>query len=236
MRCAIIIVSHNTIAFTKLCVLSILKYSATSRLLVIDNGSTDGSLRMLQMMADNGKLHLMQRNVQMHSTQHGLAIDTVRHHLPNEDYILLLDSDAYAVSDRFDIELIKMISGFDLFGVGHFRDAKCIHPSTMLIRKSVFIDIQTSFKTQSIGGKFYDTGMLFCEHARKAGYKLSSISADKMSSLVRHRWCGTRVSRAKMRGHRRLDDFKIDQYDKLTTEWLNDEKAREILASESMLI
>jgi hypothetical protein len=230
MECSILIVSHNTRRFTELCVKGAVKLSTASRVYVIDNGSSDGSLDFLARAASSGRLALLTRIAPRSAASHGSAIDMFIRKGITTDWLLLLDSDCLPMTHGFDRKLMEMASGYSVFGTQHFRDATLVHPSTMLIARDVIESPagKVSFILKNRGGVITDTGMAFCSSVKSAGFRVLTISREAMSSFVKHRWCATRAEAARLAGNRNIDDKSLADFDKETESWLSDPMAQEV--------
>jgi glycosyltransferase involved in cell wall biosynthesis len=229
-KCSVLVVSHNTLPLTSLCVKGTIKLATASHLTVIDNGSIDGTLELLRKAAKDGKLTLIERNVRMLSTEHGRAIDLYIKHDAIAEYMLILDSDTYPLIQGFDEKLIEMSEGADIFGTAHFRDQTIVHPSTMLIKKIVLDSpvAGTSFMLSRHGSAITDTGVNFCNSAKMAGFKVKPVSQEEMKKVIRHLWRGTRGSSAHITGRQQLDDHPMFEFDKEIRAFLNDPAAVEL--------
>lgn len=185
-RCTIVVVNHNTKKFIELCVRSVLKNAVCSRLVVVDNGSTDGSLKFLRKVID---IELVERKVPMHCDEHGKAIDYyLRTRGLKTEYLMLLDSDAYPAVMNFDAALISLSAGADLFGPRRWNDQNAPHPMAMLVKKSAWEKLSTVGFVPWYGRpRALDTAEAFVKGAREKRLRISVISNAQMGKIVRHR-------------------------------------------------
>lgn len=228
--CSILVVSHNTKRFTELCLKGAVSLAAVSRIYVVDNGSTDGSLEMLRSASRQNKLSLIERHAAFNASAHGSAIDSFLKRGIVTPWLLLLDSDCLPLLYGFDRKLIEMAGGtYDVLGTVHFRDGTLVHPSTMLISKNVLESpaSKVSFVLKNRPEAFMDTGMAFGLSVKQAGFKIKAISREEMSGIVRHRWCATRAEVARSGGREKLDETPLAAFDKETDTWFRDPVAQE---------
>jgi len=229
-ECSILVVSHNTKRFTELCLKGAVNLAAVSRVHVVDNGSTDGSLELIRDASRRNRLSLVERHVQFNAAAHGSAIDAFIKHGIVTPWLLLLDSDCLPLFYGFDRKLIEMAENYDVLGTAHFRDGTLTHPSTMLISKAVLESpaSRVSFVLKNKPDKFWDTGMAFGASVKQAGFKIKTVSREEMSGIVRHRWCATRAEVARLGGRTKLDETPLSAFDKETEAWFRDPVAQEM--------
>lgn len=224
----IITVNYNTRRFIELCVRSILKNTIMPyRLIVVDNGSTDGSIMYLRSMQKN--LILVSRHTNTSASEHGLAINHVLYHSGyiNTPLVCTIDSDAFAAQKGWLTELDRQRNGH--FGVGyeHFRDPHYLHPACMLFDYQKMLKIgKPSFALIRTGNTFIDSGIEVSRTALAAGETL--VGGRGLEKLVPHRWCATRV--LKFSGDRKLDGrITRSEFDIESEQWFNRPDVKNIL-------
>lgn len=229
-ECSILVVSHNTKRFTELCLKGAVNQSAVSRVYVVDNGSTDGSLELIQSAYRRNRISLIERHVAFNASAHGSAIDAFIKRGVVTPWLLLLDSDCLPLLYGFDRKLIEMAGNqYGILGTAHFRDSTLVHPSTMLISRDVLDSpaSRVSFILKNKPDAFWDTGMAFCASVKQSGFKIKAIPKEEMAGIVRHRWCATRAEVARQGGRAKLDETPLASFDKETEAWFRDPVALE---------
>jgi len=197
-KVTILVVNYNTPKFIELCLKSIHVNSITPhRVIVIDNGSTDGSLPYLKSLARSQRIHLVSRRTTLSASEHGRAFDQVLYKsgLIKTPLVCTIDSDAYVAKRGWLQELDRQRKGHFAVGYEHFRDAHLLHPACMLIDYRELLSIgRPSFALTKKNGQFFDTGIVVSQTALRHGKKL--VGGRGLEALVPHRWCGTRIQRA----------------------------------------
>jgi len=247
--CTILAVNHNARRFVELCVKGVLKSAACSELVVLDNGSTDGSIEFLSSIP---RVKLIRRNVPfgegpspaMCMNEHGIAIDQYLAVERPMEWVLLMDSDAYPVKPSFDQLLISFAGDSDIMGypIGGYTSGGGrpfswrLHPATLLIRSAVFRSVKTSFAPVRKDGVVFDTAGMFIHDAAKAGLKVKTVEWPWMNTIVRHRSGGTRGEF--WRRHKAdfptasvgigVDEW-LSRHDKSNEVWFGDPTVKEIL-------
>lgn len=223
----IVTVNHDTPKFIELCIKGVkLRTKTPYRHIIIDNGSKKQTMEMLNSFAKNNIIKLIRRNMPRNSSSHANSLDWYLHN-HNPSRVCFLDSDAFPIVDDWTNIINNMVTA-DISGPSHFRDESIIHVSTMFFDYSVWKNSKKpSFKIMS-GKNFMDTGMAFCYEAIKHGFSVKSINRDKFQSIVRHRWCGTRVQNLKR--NQKLDGiYSQKEYYKVTQDWLSHPAVEETL-------
>lgn len=144
---SVVIVNYDTLKFTRICVESLFLFYPGIELVLVDNGSTDGSRDYIRLLAEqepNVSCILNEEN-----WTHGPAL----HQgivAAKTSLILVLDSDTYLVKGGF-LELMAeqfrkdprlfalgLLSHNDMSGTrpGPYP---CVHPSSMMIQKSLYV-------------------------------------------------------------------------------------------------
>jgi len=101
---SVVIISFNSAAYLERCVKSLEDQSYRQiEILVIDNGSKDGSLAIVQQMADRGRVRLFAGDNIGSSKANNLGIRE-----SNGEFVLVLNADAFPLSDYIE----KCVQGF----------------------------------------------------------------------------------------------------------------------------
>jgi len=95
---SVVIISFNSAAYLERCVKSLEDQSYRQiEILVIDNGSKDGSLAIVQQMADRGRVRLFAGDNIGSSKANNLGIRE-----SNGEFVLVLNADAFPLSDYIE--------------------------------------------------------------------------------------------------------------------------------------
>lgn len=225
----IVTVTHDARKFVKLCV------EATNRRtpeahdhVVIDNGSTDGTLQMLRKYRDSSIIKLYERRLRKNAAGHAISLNWFLYSVtPATKYVCLLDSDAYPVQEGWLTTLYERMieNNADGIGFSHFRNRDLLHPACMLFDYSKLVHAgKPDWRINKVKGTFNDTGMTACRAMVRYGAKLMPLSEEDMKDIVRHRWCATRIEIAKdgiLDGHLTRED-----YDKESELFFSEDAAR----------
>ncbi len=108
----IILLTHNNIKDTRLCIDSIYKHTSNFGLIVVDNNSTDGTVEYLKgLEQDNLTLHFCPKNlgcVMGRNFAYTLSKDS--------EYICFLDNDQFVLSDWVESYMFYMDRGAHIVG------------------------------------------------------------------------------------------------------------------------
>lgn len=225
---SIITVNHDSPKFIDLCIRGVkLHTKCDYEHIVIDNGSQNLTLSILENFAKEGIITLYKRKLPKRSSSHALSLDWYLNKHQYSNTIVLLDSDAVPITDNW-IQKIRAMNQAHITGVAHFRDQNLIHPSCMMFPYDVYKNSKyPSFKISKIP-YFMDTGMKACINMKTTGYSISSISQHVMDNIVKHRWCGTRIEC--VQPGKKLDNiYSIDEYNNSSDEWFNHPEIKHIL-------
>jgi hypothetical protein len=196
-RVTVLTVNYNTRRFIELCLKSIHANSIMPhRVIVVDNGSTDGSMEYLRALARSQKIHLVARKTPLSASEHGRALDHVLYQsgLIKTPLVCTIDSDAYVAKKGWLQELDRQRGGHFAVGYEHFRDAHYLHPACMLMDHKELIHMgKPTFALTKKNGQFFDTGVIVSQTALRTGRKL--VGGRGLESMVPHRWCATRIQR-----------------------------------------
>lgn len=224
----IITVNYNTRRFIELCIKSIFKNTMMPyRMIVVDNGSTDGSIEYLRKI---NEIILVTRRTRLSASEHGRAIDQVlyRSGYINTPLICTIDSDAFAAKKGWLSELNKQRGAHFAVGYEHFREPHYLHPACMLFDYNKLLKIgKPSFALIKTRNTFIDTGIAVSKAALDHGEVL--VGARNIDALVPHRWCATRVLR--ISGDKKLDNrITRSEFNEETDQWFNRADVRQILS------
>jgi len=228
----ILTVNFNTRRFIELCVKSVLQNTTVPfRLIVVDNGSTDGSKEYLLPLAKSGKIHLVVRKSKMAASEHGRALDQILYSagLVKTKLVCTIDSDAYVAKKGWIAELNRQRGNYFAVGYEHFRDPHYLHPACMLFNYGTLLRIgKPTFALTKKDNQFYDTGIIVSQTALRNGEKL--VGGRGLEAMVPHRWCATRV--LKVSGDERLDgQFTRSEFDTESNKWFARPEVVRIMSS-----
>lgn len=202
---SILMVVHNALDIVRISTLRTLQHIAEqpARLIVVDNGSTDGSGEWLSMLAKRGDIHLICSDFNI---GHGPALELARRAV-SSPYIVTLDSDAFPISSRWLHELRSRINGHvKVVGILHHRDY--IHPSCLMIGAKTMSEWKLTFLNEKSQPSRFDVGERISHEARRRGYDISGLArsgehcrgsvsepvylGSVYENLVYHHWYTTR--------------------------------------------
>ncbi|HZD59701.1 MAG TPA: glycosyltransferase, partial [Anaerolineae bacterium] len=194
---SIIVLGHNKLEYTRLCVESILRHTNSPfELILVDNGSTDGTAKYFNSIAgakviknrtDRGFIKGYNQGVEITKGNYILFLDSgtivTEHWL--ENLLACLESDPsigivgprsnYANSEQSAKlnytsveELHRLAAEFNGQGPERWYDVDSIASFCMLVRREV-IDKVGLFNKRSGMGRYEDAN--FCSRARAAGYR-----------------------------------------------------------------
>jgi hypothetical protein len=161
----IIVVNFNTLDLLKVTVPIIRRFTPPSvDLMIVDNGSDDGSAAWLQKQRDLRPV-LLRTNL-----GHGRALD-IGISRATTSRVLLLDSDAFPIVDGWVSEVEKMMETAGLSAVGMLGRRDRLHPAFALIDRQCYLDSRLSMavhdrplrpgETSELGVNSWDCAELF---------------------------------------------------------------------------
>jgi len=173
-------VNFNTWHLTKLCLDSIFRFTKLPfKLIVVDNGSIDESIKELIKLHDSGRLNLITHKQDIHdfgSIGHSKALDQMMQHI-DTDYTLIFDSDCIALRDFWLRDLLNELNAkVKAVGAKPFRTVDnigMIHANCLLFETNLFFKYDLTFRP--IPEKNIDTGGLISIGLVKAGYSLKYV-------------------------------------------------------------
>ena len=222
----IITVVHDARKFAELCIKAVHLRTSGFRHIVIDNGSAQDTLKLLDQFAHAKLITLVRRSMPTSRFRYANSLDWILSNWNGSDQICLLDSDAYPVCAGW-LEFLGQRVGMAT-GCEHFRDKTLLHPSCMAFSYCDYVKAgRPSFKiTGRLENNFRDTAMNVCIEMRRKGVELVPHSREVLSVYVRHRWCATRREIAV---GPRIDDVSKTDYDIESSRFLSTEEAKEAL-------
>lgn len=152
MKVLVLIVTFNTREMTSLCVRSVRKNAPGTDLIVVDNGSTDGTVEHLRQM---GVTVWCYANAPVGASGHAHAIEWFRGRLDaSPDYIVLLDSDSMVLSPEWLPRLLHPFADPKVGATGGLRnrgdasqlfvdELPILHASCLAMRREVFYQTST---------------------------------------------------------------------------------------------
>jgi glycosyltransferase involved in cell wall biosynthesis len=217
---SIIMVVHNTREMTQMATLRTLRHSAghEARLIVVDNGSTDGTAEWLALLAQRGDIELIRRASNL---GHGPAIELARREI-RSPYIVTLASDAFPLSDEWLPGLRGRLEG-QVRVVGIWPHRSYIHPSCLMITRQTLEEFNLSFLNEKDRPSKLDVAERISQEVKRRGYQITGLertSAQQRGSaaepvflgaeyegLVYHQWYTTRAATA---GGQQVDDVPTE--------------------------
>jgi glycosyltransferase involved in cell wall biosynthesis len=218
---SILMVVHNALDVVRISTLRTLRYVAgqSARLVVVDNGSTDGSGEWLSMLAGRGDIDLIRNDFNI---GHGPALELARRAV-RSPYLVTLDSDAFPVSDAWLSELRSRLDAHvKVAGILHHRGY--IHPSCLMVGRDTMDAWKVTFLNEKSQPSRFDVGERISHEARRRGHDVSGLVRTEESrrgsasepvflgsvyeNLVYHHWYTTRSVLSKQ-----VDDVPRDALD-----------------------
>jgi glycosyltransferase involved in cell wall biosynthesis/SAM-dependent methyltransferase len=165
-------VVHNALDVVRISTLRTLRYIAgqSARLVVVDNGSTDGSGEWLSMLARRGDIDLIRNDFNI---GHGPALELARRAV-RSPYLVTLDSDAFPVSDSWLSELRSRLDAHvKVAGILHHRGY--IHPSCLMVGSDTMDAWKLTFLNEKSQPSRFDVGERISNEARRRGHDISGL-------------------------------------------------------------
>ncbi len=186
-------VSFNTWALTRLCIDSIVKFTKSPyRLLIADNGSTDGSREELEKLQHIGQLDLLifnQSPGDFGSRAHAITLDQMMKHVVTK-YTLIFDSDCIALRNNWVEDLLREFDNMTkAIGAKPFRahdDIGMIHANCLCFETQLYHDLGLTFMPDI--EKNIDTGGCISLGLVKAGYTLKYVDWLNMNDIFPGRY------------------------------------------------
>ncbi len=191
MDITVVIVNFQTPDLLRIAVESFKKHYPDVNLLLVDNGSKDQSLQLINELIEshsNTSAIFLEKNI-----YHGPAMDFVMKMHIDTEFVFFLDSDTETIRPGFLEKMILLLgNGEQSYGAGEFswvnkrgftakRGTLILQTPYMLLRKSIY-DRLSPFEHHGQPTLFNFTD------AEKLGYKLISFPISK---YIEHRWRGT---------------------------------------------
>jgi len=213
---SIIMVVHNALEMTRLSTLETLRRieGQDARLVVVDNGSNDGSEQWLRLLAQRGDIDLIRSETNL---GHGPALELARSRT-HSPYIVALDSDAFPLCDdwlsRLGATLNEQVK---VTGIRHHRDY--IHPSCLMVARETLDDLNLSFLNEKDQPSQFDVAERISHDLKRRGFKIAGLNrtaaqrrgsvsepvylGSEYEGIVYHQWYTTRAATAE---GRQVDD------------------------------
>ena len=206
---AIIMVVHNAREIVKIATLRSLQHSrgCHARLVVVDNGSTDGIEHWLKMLAGRGDIQLI-RNTD--NRGHGPGLEQGRGHSASR-FIVTLDSDAFPLNDNWLETMRSHLTGkVKIVGIGHHRDY--IHPACLMIERETLDRFTLDFRDEKHLPSNLDVAERISCDIKRRGFEIRSLKrtgalrrgsrsepvflGSDYEGLVHHQWYSSRAALA----------------------------------------
>lgn len=213
---SVIMVVHNALEMTKVATLLTLRHSRKhdARLVVVDNGSNDGTEVWLRMLAARGDIDLIRSDT---NTGHGPALELARRQTTSP-YLVTLDSDAFPLCEEWLSNLrARLNDRVKIAGIHHHRDY--IHPSCLMVARQTLDELHLTFLNEKDRASKFDVAERISVDLKAKGFGLSGLArttaqrrgsatepvylGSQYEGLVHHQWYTTRA--AISRGHQ-VDD------------------------------
>lgn len=190
MNITAVIINYQTPELLEIAVTSFKKFYPQIQLLILDNGSTDSSVQLIEKLCEElpstSSVNLKQ------NIFHGPAMDLVcRKHIDSE-FVFFLDSDTETLRGGFFERMLPLLDSKKVYGAGELVTVN----KRGFKSKTGFTILQTPymlFKTE-----IYRTLPPFVHHgqptlfnfreALKQGYQLREF---KITEFINHKWRGT---------------------------------------------
>jgi glycosyltransferase involved in cell wall biosynthesis len=203
---SILMVVHNALDVVRVSTLRTLRHIARqqARLVVVDNGSTDGADEWLSMLAKRGDIDLIRNDF---NVGHGPALELARQSVQSP-WLVSLDSDAFPLNGRWLDQLRSRINGHaKIAGIMHHRGY--IHPSCLMIAAETMNDWQLTFLNEKSQPSRFDVAERISHEVRRRGYEISGLErtgerargstsepvflGSTYENVVYHQWYTTRA-------------------------------------------
>lgn len=210
----ILMAVHNALAMLKFSILRTLRHSAgqDARLVVIDNGSSDGSQTWLDLLARRGDILLLRRP---DNPGHGPALEYARAYLAQHNllapYLVTLDSDAFPLADGWLAHLRGLLTEpVRAAGIRHHRNY--IHPSCLMVASRTLDELGVTLLNEKDRPSRYDVAERLSVEILKHGGQIAGLERTRdfgrgsksepvylgsvYQDLVYHHWYTTRAASA----------------------------------------
>jgi glycosyltransferase involved in cell wall biosynthesis len=197
---SIVVVNYNTKELIKLVIDSIIHYTdyKNYEILIVDNGSTDGSLDLLDKLSRSKNIRLIKHNQKksIGSMAHSRALD-LGVSLAKGKFILTLDADSFPIKKGWLKELIKLYNSDKKIRIVGAKRGDYVHPSCLLIKKKTILKNNLSFMPENN----FDTGLYMSYFLVKKGFKKRLLPKTKENikfgkiygDLICHLWGATNI-------------------------------------------
>src|SRR6185369_12824553 len=142
----------------------------SARLVVVDNGSTDGAGAWLSMLAKRGDIDLIRSDFNIGP---GPALELARRAVQSP-YLVTLDSDAFPVSDSWLSNLRSRLNGHNkVAGILHHRGY--IHPACLMVETATMNGWNLTFLNEKSQPSRFDVAERISHEARLRGHDVSGL-------------------------------------------------------------
>lgn len=185
----VIIVNYNTLPLIKTVVASVRQLSPPgTRIIVVDNASTDGSRNWLQSRPYGAEAVLLPTNV-----GHGRALD-IGVYRSTTSVFVTLDSDAFPYSKSWIDMLLKPLEDPNVMAAGCWGRRDRLHPACSIYRRDAFFASGQSFANFNLhvtlgedpdfGRNTWDTGERLSEVLGREAIVLMPVSPTDTGGIT----------------------------------------------------
>lgn len=227
---SVIMVAHNALAMTKLATQQTLRHirKQDARLVVVDNGSNDGTEVWLRLLAERDDIDLIRSDTNI---GHGPALELARRGTTSP-YLVTLDSDAFPLCHEWLNNLrARLNDRVKLAGIHHHRNY--IHPSCLMVARETLDELHLTFLNEKDRASKFDVAERISVDLKSKGYELSGLErttaqrrgsvtepvylGSQYEGLVHHQWYTTRAA---ISGGHQVDDVPQQAIDDSLSELL----------------
>jgi glycosyltransferase involved in cell wall biosynthesis len=206
---SILMVVHNALEMTRLSTLETLRHIAgqDARLVVVDNGSNDGTEQWLRLLAQRGDIDLIRSET---NPGHGPALELARSRT-RSPYLVALDSDAFPLRDDWLAQLqARLKKRVKVAGILHHRDY--VHPSCLLVARETLDQLGVSFLNEKDQPSQFDVAERISHEVKRRGFRIAGLKrtgaqrrgsvsepvylGSEYEGVVYHQWYTTRAATA----------------------------------------
>ena len=189
---SIVVLTYNNLSINKRFIEAIESYTKNYELIVVDNGSTDGTVKYLESLGDRIILIKNGKNLGI-AKGRNIGLNNA-----NFDYLICLDNDQIVRENWLALLHKEMINGFDFVGVEAWEFNNLYHPIKMhtqkipgikidyvgaggcLMKRSVLEDI--GIYDERFSPAYYED-VEICMRAKEFGYKVGWCANHAINHL-----------------------------------------------------